>query len=94
MPTLFLGGKARLPLSGSSDEDPYSLTRSGSSDNSSGKNKREMEKNKKQLLGPKNWVFNNERNWSATQDRKRDRCWKEALTWKRSFRITFFQITG
>lgn len=69
--------KRRLPLSGSSDEDPYSLTASGSS-GSSGKPKNVpktplVPKKERDMYGPKNWPNMAERNWSATQDRKRDR---------------------
>jgi len=69
--------KRRLPMSGSSDEDPYSLTASGSSGSSAklknGSKTPLVPKKERDMYGPKNWPNIAERNWSATQDRKRDR---------------------
>jgi len=72
MQNMSLDSKRRFPLSGSSDEDPYSLTSgNGSSGSSSKLNKQAAEKTP--LIPKKERDFFVPQNWSATQDRKRDR---------------------
>ena len=72
MQNMSLDPKRRFPLSGSSDEDPYSLTSgNGSSGSSSKLNKQTVEKTP--LIPKKERDFFVPQNWSATQDRKRDR---------------------
>jgi len=72
MQNMSLDSKRRFPLSGSSDEDPYSLTSgNGSSGSSSKLNKQLVDKTP--LIPKKERDFFVPQNWSATQDRKRDR---------------------
>ena len=77
-----LDPKRRFALSGSSDEDPYSLTSgNGSSGSSARFNKQglggagagQQGPDKTPLLNKKERDFFVPQNWSATQDRKRDR---------------------
>ena len=76
MQNLSLDAKRRFALSGSSDEDPYSLTSgNGSSGSSARFNKQSATgaPDKTPLLNKKERDFFVPQNWSATQDRKRDR---------------------
>ena len=76
MQNLSLDAKRRFALSGSSDEDPYSLTSgNGSSGSSARFNKQSAAgaPDKTPLLNKKERDFFVPQNWSATQDRKRDR---------------------
>merc|ERR1719216_744230 len=65
--------KRRFPLSGSSDEDPYSLTSGNGSSGSSGQFNKQSAAEKTPVLNKKERDFFVPQNWSATQDRKRDR---------------------
>lgn len=84
MQNMSLDPKRRFALSGSSDEDPYSLTSgNGSSGSSARFNKQGLMSgavgaghpgpDKTPLLNKKERDFFVPQNWSATQDRKRDR---------------------
>ena len=82
MQNMSLDPKRRFALSGSSDEDPYSLTSgNGSSGSSARFNKQglggagagQQGPDKTPLLNKKERDFFVPQNWSATQDRKRDR---------------------
>ena len=80
MQNMSLDPKRRFALSGSSDEDPYSLTSgNGSSGSSARFNKQGLAgaagqgPDKTPLLNKKERDFFVPQNWSATQDRKRDR---------------------
>ena len=81
MQNMSLDPKRRFALSGSSDEDPYSLTSgNGSSGSSARFNKQGLmnsagavQPDKTPLLNKKERDFFVPQNWSATQDRKRDR---------------------
>ena len=78
MQNMSLDAKRRFALSGSSDEDPYSLTSgNGSSGSSARFNKQGLlagqGPDKTPLLNKKERDFFVPQNWSATQDRKRDR---------------------
>ena len=76
MQNMSLEQKRRFAVSGSSDEDPYSLTSgNGSSGSSARFNKPTVTINadKTPLLNKKERDFFVPQNWSATQDRKRDR---------------------
>jgi len=78
MQNMSLDTKRRFALSGSSDEDPYSLT---SGNGSSGSSAARFNKtggiglapDKTPLLNKKERDFLVPQNWSSTQDRKRDR---------------------
>lgn len=68
--------KRRFPLSGSSDEDPYSLTSGNGSSGSSGQLNRHLVpagEGGAPLLPKKERDFFVPQNWSATSERKRDR---------------------
>merc|ERR1712073_59176 len=78
MQNMSLDSKRRFPLSGSSDEDPYSLTSGNGSSGSSARFKQTAQQlllgaDKTPLLNKKERDFFVPQNWSATQDRKRDR---------------------
>lgn len=76
MQNMSLEQKRRFAVSGSSDEDPYSLTSgNGSSGSSARFNKPTVTiaADKTPLLNKKERDFFVPQNWSATQDRKRDR---------------------
>ena len=77
MQNMSLDSKRRFPLSGSSDEDPYSLTSgNGSSGSSASKANKQLlstSADKTPLIPKKERDFFVPQNWSATQDRKRDR---------------------
>jgi len=64
-------GERRFPLSGSSDEDPYSLNSGHNSSGSS--NLKEKEEKNSGILLKKEKDYFGPQNWSATQDRRRDR---------------------
>jgi len=67
--------KRRFPLSGSSDEDPYSLTSGNGSSGSSGQLNRHLAPagDGAPLIPKKERDFFVPQNWSATSERKRDR---------------------
>jgi len=78
MQNMSLDPKRRFALSGSSDEDPYSLTSGNGSSGSSARFKQTAQQlllgpDKTPLLNKKERDFFVPQNWSATQDRKRDR---------------------
>ena len=68
-----LDPKRRFALSGSSDEDPYSLTSGNGSSGSSARFNKQSAADKTPVLNKKERDFFVPQNWSATQDRKRDR---------------------
>ena len=68
-----LDPKRRFALSGSSDEDPYSLTSGNGSSGSSARFNKQSAAEKTPVLNKKERDFFVPQNWSATQDRKRDR---------------------
>jgi len=66
--------KRRFPLSGSSDEDPYSLTSGNGSSGSSGQLNRHLAPaGEAPLIPKKERDFFVPQNWSATSERKRER---------------------
>ena len=79
MQNMSLDQKRRFALSGSSDEDPYSLTSGNGSSGSSARFNKSAgvtiaaSADKTPLLNKKERDFFVPQNWSATQDRKRDR---------------------
>jgi len=73
MQNMSLDPKRRFALSGSSDEDPYSLTSGNGSSGSSARFNKQSAADKTPVLNKKERDFFVPQNWSATQDRKRDR---------------------